>query len=95
MMRLVAASASSASIAASVMRPPTAAERSRPPTPMPCDTPCPARASSVDTSCSPVPEAETMPMAPRGTALAKASGVPAMSAVPQSGPIMSSPRFAA
>ena len=50
------------------------------------------RAMSAATSCSPVPEADTMPMSPRGTTLAKASGVPAMSAVPQSGPIIRSPR---
>ena len=33
-----------------------------------------------------------MPISPRGTTLAKASGAPAMSAVPQSGPMTSSPR---
>ena len=59
---------------------------------MPCDTPRPERASSVETSCNPVPDAETMPMSPRGTALAKAIGTPAISAVPQSGPISSRPR---
>ena len=85
-MVLVAASCSSASIAASVPSAPTRSSRSRPPTPMPCDTPPPRRAIRQDTSCSPVPEAETRPMSPRGTTLANAIGVPAMSAVPQSGP---------
>src|SRR5262249_40890537 len=39
-----------------------------------------------------VPEAATMPILPRGTTLANASGAPPMIAVPQSGPIISKPR---
>jgi len=35
-----------------------------------------------------------MPMPPRGTALAKPSGAPAMRAVPQSGPIIRRPALA-
>ena len=91
-MVFVAASRPSASSASKVDRAPTRASRSRPPTPMPWDTPAPARANKHETSCKPVPEAETMPTLPRGTALANAMGTPAISAVPQSGPIKSRPR---
>ena len=47
------------------------------------------------TSCMPVPDAPTTPMAPRRTAFAKPSGTPAMIAVPQSGPMTRRPFFAA
>ena len=87
----VAGSASSMSSAISVEMPPTFCERSRPPTPIACEMPWPACAIRQETSCSPVPEAPTMPMSPRGTALAKASGMPLMIAVPQSGPITRRP----
>ena len=43
------------------------------------------------TSCSPVPDAPTSPIAPERTTLAKPSGTPRMIAVPQSGPITSRP----
>ena len=79
-------------MAIKVMMPPTASPRSRLPTPMPWDTPLPPRAMRDETSCRPVPEAETMPMPPTGTSLAKASGVPPIRAVPQSGPMSNRPR---
>ena len=47
------------------------------------------------TSCMPVPDAPTTPIAPRRTAFAKPSGTPAMIAVPQSGPMTRRPFFAA
>jgi hypothetical protein len=47
------------------------------------------------TSCSPAPDAAAIPMRPRGTALAKPSGTPSRTAVPQSGPIISNDRSAA
>ncbi len=75
-----------------VVSPPTLSLRSLPPTPIPWETPAPMRASSTETSCSPVPDADTMPTFPRGTALAKAIGTPARIAVPQSGPMTNSPR---
>ena len=89
--RRVARSRSSASIAVSVIAPPTAAPRSRPPTPIPWLIPPPARAIRQATSCSPVPEAAIRPISPRGTALAKPIGAPAITAVPQSGPIIRRP----
>jgi len=46
-------------------------------------------------SCKPVPDAETIPILPRGTLLAKASGMPLRIAVPQSGPIIKRPFFRA
>ena len=91
-MRSVASSRSRASIAESVIAPPTAAPRSRPPTPIPCLIPPPARAIRQATSCSPVPEAAIRPISPRGTSFAKPIGAPATIAVPQSGPIIRSPR---
>ena len=46
------------------MIPPTSADRSRPPTPMICDTPTPAPSSRIAASCAPVPAAATMPTGP-------------------------------
>ena len=63
--------------------------------PIACETPAPSRSTSAVTCCSPVPDAATQPMAPRRTLFANASGTPSMIAVPQSGPITSSSRFAA
>ena len=77
------------------MSPPTSSERSRPPTPIACETPSPSRAIVQVVSCRPVPDAAARPMRPRGTALAKPSGTPSTMAVPQSGPIMSRPRSSA
>ena len=93
-MCFVAGSASSRSIAISVVMPPTSALRSRPPVPMAWLMPRPARAIRHETSWMPVPDAPMMPMSPRGTTLAKASGTPPMMAVPQSGPITSRPSCA-
>ena len=76
----------------SVVMPPTSSERSRPPVPMACEMPRPALAIRQVTSWMPVPEAPMIPMSPLGTALANASGTPAMMAVPQSGPMTRSPR---
>ena len=45
--------------------------------------------------CMPVPDAPTMPMEPRGATLLKPSPTPLMMAVPQSGPMSSSPLLAA
>jgi hypothetical protein len=74
---------------------PTSACRSRPPVPMAWLTPPPRRWIWQVTSCSPVPEAATSPMAPRRTALAKPSGTPPTMAVPQSGPMTRRPRRSA
>ena len=91
----VSGSSCSAASPASIVAPPTASLRSRPPVPMACDTPAPARASPHVTPCRPVPAALTRPTLPRGTALAKPSATPLMIAVPASGPMHSSPRSAA
>ena len=74
-------------MAAKVDSAPTSRSRSRLPTPIACEMPSPACAIRQVTSCVPVPEAPMTPMSPRGTRLAKASGVPPMMAVPQSGPM--------
>ena len=63
----VPGSASSASIAISVVIAPTSALRSRPPVPIAWLMPPPARAIRQETSWMPVPEAPMMPMSPRGT----------------------------
>lgn len=91
-MTSVAASAVRAPIASTAMVPPTSADRSRPPTPIAWLMPPPNRSIRHITSCMPVPEAPTMPMLPPAMTLAKPRGTPLMTAVPQSGPIMSSPR---
>ena len=91
----VSRSDASASRPASIVSPPTSSLRSRPPVPIACETPAPSRSTSAVTCCRPVPEAATQPMAPRRTLFANASGTPSMIAVPQSGPITSSWRFAA
>ena len=57
--------------------------------------PAPSLEISVVTSCRPVPAAATTPIFPRRTELANAMGAPFMIAVPQSGPITSSPFFTA
>ena len=85
----------SRSSASSVITPPTAAERSRPPTPISAAFPTPARSSRHDTSCAPVPEAATMPTGPGRSTFANPSGTPSSTAVPQSGPIISRRRRAA
>ena len=54
-------SASSRARAVRVARPPTSADRSRPPTPYAVVTPTPAWSSSASTCWQPVPEAATMP----------------------------------
>ena len=90
-MCLVAGSASSRSIAIRVVMPPTSFLRSRPPVPIACDMPRPARAIRQEISWMPVPDAPTMPMSPRGTTLANARGTPPMIAVPQSGPMTRRP----
>ena len=46
------------------LRPATAADRSRPPTPITCDTPSPHRSSRTITSWAPVPAAATTPTCP-------------------------------
>ena len=89
----VAGSASRRSMAASVVMAPTSRERSRPPVPMAWLMPPPALEIKEETSWMPVPEAPMMPVSPRATSLAKASGTPPMMAVPQSGPISSTTTF--
>ena len=76
---------------ASIISPPTSSFRSRPPVPMPWLRPTPFFASSVLTSCRPVPAAETRPTGPAGTTLAKPSAAPFKMAVPAPGPISSKP----
>ena len=58
-------------------------------------TPTPAWSSSASTCWQPVPDAATIPTGPGDTTLAKPSPRPPTTAVPQSGPITSSPRSAA
>ena len=72
--------------------PPTAADRSRPPTPTMCDTPPPAAATRHATSCAPVPAAATIPTLPGGTTLANPRPTSPSIAVPHPGPMTSSPR---
>ena len=91
----VSESPASAWRAARMLGPPSCRCKSRPPTPMACDTPIPWRASRQVTCCNPVPEAAMQPTGPRGSWLAKPSGTPCRTAVPQSGPITSNPRCAA
>ena len=74
-----------------LIMPCTSADRSRLPVPIACDTPTPSRDSRQQTSWVPVPEAPTMPIGPRATRLAKPRPTPSMIAVPQSGPMTSSP----
>ena len=94
-MTRVSESAASSAIACNIEAPPISERKSRPPVPRACDTPTPARPSSEVTCCIPVPDAPTTPTGPRCTTLAKPSGTPLTIAVPQSGPITSSPRCAA
>ena len=91
----VSRSDASAASPASIVSPPTSSLRSRPPVPIACETPAPSRSTSAVTCCRPVPDAATQPIAPRRTRFANASGTPSMIAVPQSGPMTSSFRFAA
>ena len=63
-MTSVPSSAASALMPESIMMPPTASLRSRPPVPMAWDTPPPMRSICTMTSCSPVPDAATSPMRP-------------------------------
>ena len=57
----VSGSSSSMASARSALRPPTGADRSRPPTPSTWETPTPASSSRQDSCWAPVPEAATMP----------------------------------
>jgi hypothetical protein len=88
-------SRSSRSSAVRVARPPTSAERSRPPTPYAVVTPTPAWSRRASSCWQPVPDAATMPTGPGATTLAKPSPSPSTTAVPQSGPITSRSRAAA
>ena len=72
--------------ASAAMRPPTSADRSRPPTPITCVTPSPQRSSRLIASCAPVPAAATTPTRPGRTTLAKPSPTPPSTAVPAPGP---------
>ena len=90
-MTSVPGSASSARTASAAIRPPTPADRSRPPTPITWDTPMPHRSSRDITSWAPVPAAATTPTGPGVTALAKPRPTPASTAVPAPGPISSKP----
>ena len=87
----VSGSLSSIASASSIMMPPTASDRSRPPTPTSWEMPEPSASTRTETSWLPVPLAATTPTGPRFTAFAKQSAVPLMIAVPQSGPMTSSP----
>ena len=91
----VPGSRASRSRPASSVVPPISSYTSRLPVPMACETPSPSAWMRQVTSCMPVPDAPTMPIAPRRTAFAKPSGTPPMIAVPQSGPITSRPFFEA
>ena len=92
-MTFVPGSLASNSMPCNIVTAPIFAFRSRPPVPMAWLTPPPMRWICVVTSCKPVPEAATRPMPPRRTLFAKPSGTPPMMAVPQSGPITSTPRL--
>src|SRR5208282_3805265 len=65
-----------ARMAARVERPPTAAERSRPPTPSTAVTPTSSASSKQVTCWAPVPDAATMPTGPGRRAFAKPSPSP-------------------
>ena len=87
----VASWSAKAPMAAPAISPPTSADRSRPPTPITCDTPDPHRCSRVIASWAPVPAAATTPTGPAATRLEKPSPTPASAAVPAPGPITSLP----
>ncbi len=72
-------------------RPPTSADRSRPPTPRQCRTPTPAPSSKESRCCAPVPDAATIPTGPGRTTFEKPRPTPSTTAVPQSGPMTSRP----
>ena len=76
-------------------RPATSADRSRPPTPRQWEIPTPAPSSSAISCWAPVPDAATRPTGPGRTTLAKPSPTPPTTAVPQSGPITSTPAASA
>ena len=95
---------SSRSSAASVARPPTGPDRSRPPTPMTWDTRTPASSSRQVRCWAPVPDAATTPTAgppvlpsetPARSTFRDPRATPPTIAVPQSGPITSTPARAA
>ena len=90
-MTAVPGSAARRSRPASIIVPPTRSSRSRPPTPIACETPAPNRSMRQLTCWRPVPDAATRPIEPRRTTLAKPSGIPSRIAVPQSGPITKRP----
>ena len=90
-MTFVPGSFASALIPCNMVMPPTSLLRSWLPVPIACETPDPRRWTMQVTCWVPVPEAPSTPTGPRRTALAKPSGMPLMIAVPQSGPITSSP----
>ena len=90
-MTSVPGSAESRASPSSIIEPPTRSCRSRPPTPMACETPAPSRSMRTLTCWSPVPDAATRPIRPRRTTLANPSGTPSRMAVPQSGPMTISP----
>ena len=79
----------------SIIAPFTSPDRSLPPTPNAWEIPSPDSARRQITCCRPLPDAETNPTRPLGTALAKPRGTPFMIAVPQSGPIINRPRLIA
>ena len=94
-MSSTAGSASSRRSASRVESPPTSADRSRPPTPRAERDPDAGVVEQASSCWQPVPDAATMPTGPGCTTLAKPSPMPPTTAVPQSGPITSSPRSAA
>ena len=87
----VASCSAKAPMAAPAISPPTSADRSRPPTPITCDTPDPHRCSRVIASWAPVPAAATTPTGPAATRLENPRPTPASAAVPAPGPITSLP----
>ena len=91
----VAGSESSSARAASVARPPTAPDRSRPPTPRTWVTRTPASSRRQVRCCAPVPDAATTPTPGPGRSgrrtFENPSPTPPTIAVPQSGPITSTP----
>ena len=82
----VPGSRSRARMASRALRPPTAADRSRPPTPITCDTPSPHRSSRTITSWAPVPAAATTPTRPEATRVGEAEAASTEAGRPRPGP---------
>ena len=74
-----------------IIIPPISSLGSFPPTPKPCLTPISDRSNSVETSCSPVPAAATIPTGPFLIIFEKPMPLPLIIEVPDPGPKINMP----